>query len=74
MQIAVTIQQVKRGNQSKEPVDMVSMDMTDKDVVYFSKRNAVFSELSLGSFATINQKEPLIYIEYMSGKISFRCR
>jgi len=49
---------------------MVTMEMADEDMVDPPKFELVAPQLQLGSFAAIDQKKPLIYIEYMSGKIS----
>jgi hypothetical protein len=38
-----------------------------EDVIDFSEFYPVAPELYLGTFSTINQEQPLIYIQYMSG-------
>jgi len=46
---------------------MVSMKMRNKDMVNARKVNTQSPKLHLCSFATINQKKPLMYIKHMSG-------
>jgi len=50
---------------------MVTMKMADKNMINPAKSDAVFPHLHLGSFSAIYQKNPLMYIEHMSGWKSF---
>ena len=54
MEILGAVEQVKRREQSKQPVYMIAMDMTDEDVVDFTEPDFVPLELDLCSFTTIN--------------------
>jgi hypothetical protein len=51
---------------SDESEKMVTMQMTDKDMLYPLDRQVVSPQLELGPFATVDQKEALICIEQMS--------
>ena len=66
--------QVESGKKSIEPEHMITMQMTDEDVVYFAESDTASSELHLCSFTTVYQKHPLMYSEHMSGWVSSRCR
>ena len=51
---------------------MIPMQMGYEDMMNLAKPDAVFAELHLGTFPTVNQKKPLIRIQQMSGRKSFR--
>ena len=74
MQVFASVEQVKGGEQSEQSIYVVTMNVADEDVVDPGEFDPVASELHLGAFAAVNQKEPLIYIEYMSGQVSFGSR
>ena len=51
---------------------MIPMQMGYENKMNLAKPDAVFTELHLGTFPTVNQKKPLIRIQQMSGRKSFR--
>jgi len=46
------------------------MKMTDKDVVYLPETHPVSAHLHLSTLSAVYQKQPLMYIKHMSGRIS----
>jgi hypothetical protein len=50
---------------------MITMEMADENMVYFSEAEPVAPELHLCAFATVYQKQTLMCGEHMSGWISF---
>jgi len=52
---------------------MIAMQMTDEDVIDFSHVNRKTAKLHLCSFTAIDQKKPLMHLEYVSGWKSFGC-
>ena len=72
VEVFFSVEQVERREQAKEPVYMVAVQVADEDVVDAAKFNAVAPELHLCSLAAVDQEKPLIYVEYMSGQVSFR--
>ena len=54
MEILGAVEQVKGREQSKQPVYMIAMYMTDEDVVDASEFDPVFSQLHLGAFTAVN--------------------
>ena len=55
-------QQAERRDQSEQSEDMVTMKMTDKNMVYLTKPDPEFPQLHLGPFTAIDQKKPLTCI------------
>ena len=73
MKVGRTVEQIKGGEKAKQTIYVVTMQVADENMVYFAKPDLVAPKLDLCTFTTINQKQPLIYIKYMSGKVPFRC-
>jgi len=49
---------------------MVTMKVTDKNVIDLPESDFIPTQLHLGSLTAVYQKQPLMHIQYMSGRIS----
>ena len=66
MQLFLAAEQVHGIEQSDQSKKMIAMQVADKNTLYPLHGDVVPSELKLGAFSAIYQKEALICIEQMS--------
>jgi hypothetical protein len=56
MQVLCTVKQAHTGKQANQAKIMITMQVGDKNVIYFAAFYLVLRQLHLGSFAAVDQK------------------
>jgi hypothetical protein len=60
-----------RHHQANQAVKVITVKMTDENMIDFAEPNIIFSELHLSSFAAISQKQPVQMIDQLRCGMSF---